>query len=121
MMSRESGACRDASGKDSDLTLAPAASVTNPESTQTQFVQVRMLITHRLHVDQHRRDGETILLILRQLNLLRRGERQTAGFVIHWRKRCNRLCNKTSGESADKDSRLYLLTLVSGSSYIISE
>lgn len=110
-MSRESGARRDASGKDSDLTLAPAASVTNPESTQTQFVQVRMLITHRLHVDQHRRDGETILLILRQLNLLRRGER----------KRCNRLCNKTSGESADKDSRLYLLTLVSGSSYIISE
>lgn len=117
MMLRESGARRDASGKDSDLTLAPAASVTNPESTQTQFVQVRMLITHRLHVDQLSRDGETILLILRQLNLLRSGERQTAGFVIHWRK----LCNKTSGESADKDSRLYLLTLVSGSSYIISK
>lgn len=121
MMLRESGARRDASGKDSDLTLAPAASVTNPESTQTQFVQVRMLITHRLHVDQLSRDGETILLILRQLNLLRSGERQTAGFVIHWRKLCNRLCNKTSGESADKDSRLYLLTLVSGSSYIISK
>lgn len=73
MMLRESGARRDASGKDSDLTLAPAASVTNPESTQTQFVQVRMLITHRhLHVDQLRRDGETILQIFRQLNLLRR-------------------------------------------------